>query len=42
MGAAGYRLVLAILCAWARQTNLPDQYRWNLRPEMNVLDNPES
>jgi choline-sulfatase len=30
----------AVLTAWAQQTNPPDQYRWDLRPEMNYLDNP--
>jgi len=28
----------ALLTAWARRTNPPDQYRWTLRPEMNMLD----
>jgi hypothetical protein len=27
-----------VLRDWARQTNPPNQYRWNLRPEMNYLD----
>jgi choline-sulfatase len=27
-----------ILRAWAQQTQPPDQYRWDLRPEMNYLD----
>jgi choline-sulfatase len=27
-----------ILRAWAQQTQPPDQYRWELRPEMNYLD----
>ena len=27
----------AVLRAWARQTNPPDQHRWDLRPEMNYL-----
>ena len=27
-----------ILKAWAQQTNPPDRYRWELRPEMNYLD----
>ena len=30
----------AVLRAWARQTNPPDQHRWDLRPEMNYLNNP--
>jgi choline-sulfatase len=30
-----------VLRAWARQTHPPDQHRWNLRPEMNFLDNQE-
>lgn len=30
----------AILRNWARQTKPPNQYRWNLRPEMNYLDDP--
>ena len=30
-----------ILRAWAQQTHPPDQYRWELRPEMNFLDNME-
>jgi hypothetical protein len=38
---AAKRAENAVLYAWARQTNPPDQYRWNLRPEMNFLDNPE-
>jgi choline-sulfatase len=29
----------AVLRAWARQTNPPDQHRWDLRPEMNYLNN---
>ena len=29
-----------VLRAWAQQTNPPDQYRWDLRPEMNYLDEP--
>ncbi|MBM4046926.1 MAG: sulfatase [Planctomycetes bacterium] len=29
---------LQVLKAWARQTNPPDQFRWNLRPEMDYLD----
>ena len=32
----------AVLHAWTRQTNPPDRYRWELRPEMNFLDSPES
>ena len=28
----------AVLRGWARQINPPDQHRWNLRPEMNYLD----
>ncbi|MCL5275492.1 MAG: sulfatase-like hydrolase/transferase [Chloroflexi bacterium] len=28
----------AVLQDWARQTNPPDQHRWNLLPEMNRLD----
>ncbi len=32
------RLDNAVLQAWVRQTNPPDQYRWALRPEMNTLD----
>ncbi len=27
----------AVLRAWARNTNPPDQHRWDLRPEMNFL-----
>ena len=27
----------AVLRAWARNTNPPDQHRWELRPEMNYL-----
>ncbi|MEM7534264.1 MAG: sulfatase-like hydrolase/transferase [Chloroflexota bacterium] len=27
-----------VLCGWAKQTNPPNQYRWDLRPEMNYLD----
>lgn len=37
---AGKRADNAVLRAWARQTNPPDQYRWELRPEMNYLNNP--
>ncbi|MBX3012310.1 MAG: sulfatase-like hydrolase/transferase [Caldilineaceae bacterium] len=28
----------AVLRAWARQTNPPDQHRWDLQPAMNYLD----
>ncbi len=28
----------AVLRAWAKETAPPDQYRWDLRPEMNYLD----
>ena len=28
----------AVLAAWGRQVQPPDQYRWNLRPEMDYLD----
>jgi choline-sulfatase len=31
----------SVLHDWAQQTNPPDQYRWNLRPEMNYLNNPD-
>jgi hypothetical protein len=24
--------------AWAKQTNPPNQYQWDLRPEMNYLE----
>ena len=27
-----------ILANWARNTNPPDVYRWNLLPEMDYLD----
>lgn len=27
----------AVLRAWAKETNPPDQHRWDLRPEMNYL-----
>ena len=27
-----------VLRAWAQQTQPPDQYRWELRPEMNYLE----
>lgn len=37
---AAKRLDNAVLRGWARQTNPPDQYRWELRPEMNYLNNP--
>ena len=30
-----------ILAAWARQVQPPDQYRWDLRPEMDYLDDPQ-
>lgn len=29
-----------MLAAWARATRPPDRYRWELRPEMNYLDDP--
>ncbi|MCB0064472.1 MAG: sulfatase-like hydrolase/transferase, partial [Caldilineaceae bacterium] len=32
----------AVLRTWAKETNPPDQHRWNLRPEMNYLDQPQS
>ena len=32
------RAELLILAAWARHTQPPDRYRWNLRPEMDRLD----
>ena len=35
---AAKRIDNAVLRAWARQTNPPDQHRWDLRPEMNYLD----
>ena len=27
-----------LLAAWVRQVRPPDQYRWDMRPEMNYLD----
>ncbi|MEZ4619435.1 MAG: hypothetical protein R2867_28565 [Caldilineaceae bacterium] len=27
----------AVLRAWAKETDPPDQHRWDLRPEMNYL-----
>ncbi|MEZ4869857.1 MAG: sulfatase-like hydrolase/transferase [Caldilineaceae bacterium] len=38
---AALRADNAVLRAWARQTNPPDHYRWDLRPEMNYLDKPK-
>ena len=35
---AAMRADNVVLRNWARQTNPPSQYRWNLRPEMNYLD----
>lgn len=31
----------SVLRDWAGHTNPPDQYRWDLRPEMNYLDDQE-
>jgi choline-sulfatase len=35
---AARRAEMRIFKAWAQQTHPPDQYRWELRPEMNCLD----
>ena len=31
-----------VLTAWGRNVRPPDQYRWDLRPEMDYLDRPEA
>jgi choline-sulfatase len=35
---AGKRADLKVLSGWARHTQPPDRYRWNLMPEMDYLD----
>lgn len=35
---AGKRQEGQLLAAWVRQVRPPDQYRWDMRPEMNYLD----
>ncbi len=39
---AGRREEVALLKAWARRVCPADQYRWELRPEMNYLDEEPS
>jgi len=42
MQMAAKRTDNAVLRAWARQTNPPDQHRWDLQPGMNYLNQPNS